>query len=133
MQHLLAIGPMIARVAAPSERIGLGLALEIGAGHIVQQEVVLQSEEFAEAVLQEHFQGLLVRQQRIQRPVETLFVDLVRGNAQQIGQGALGVEVFGDVQLTGRMAETAEHEDQRHQRPRNVFTARRDRAVEKLL
>ena len=55
------------------------------------------------------------------------------GNAQQIGQGALGVEMLGDVQFARRIAEAAEHQHQGHQRPGNVFAARGDRAVEELL
>ena len=38
-----------------------------------------------------------------------------------------------NVQLARRLAQPAEHQDQRHQRPGNVFAARRDRAIEKLL
>ncbi len=33
-------------------------------------------------------------QEHVQRPVETLFVDLRRGNAQQIGQGTLGIKLL---------------------------------------
>ena len=53
-------------------------------------------------------------------------------NAQQIGQGALGVEMLGDVQLARRIAEAAEDQHQGHQRPGDIFAARGDRAIEKL-
>ena len=116
---------MVARVAALGQRIGLGLALEIRAGHVVKQQVVLQLEELAQPLLQEDFQGLLVRQERVQRPIQPLLVDLLRRNTQQIGQGALGIEMLGDVQFARRIAEPAEHQHQGHQRPGNVFVARR--------
>ena len=124
---------MVPRVASLSKRIGLGLALEIRARHVVQQQVVLQPEEFAEAILQEHFQGFFVRQQRVQGAVETLLIDLLDGNAQKIGQRAFGVEMLGDVQFAGGIAEATENEDQRHQRPGDVFLARGDGAVEEVL
>ena len=133
MQTCLQSGPMVARVAALGQRIGLGLALEIRAGHVVQQQVVLQAEQLAQPILQKDLQRLLVRQQRVQGPIETLLVDLLRRNAQQIGQGALGVEMLGDVQFARRIAEATEDQHQGHQRPRNLFAARGDRAVEKLL
>ena len=124
---------MVARVAALGQRIGLGLALEIRAGHVVKQQVVLQAEQLAQPILQEDFQRFLVRQKRVQRAIETLLVDLLRRNAQQIGQGALGVEMFGDVQFARRIAEAAEDQDQGHQRPGDFFAAGGNRAVEKVL
>ena len=44
-QHLLAVGPMIARVAALGLRIGRRHALEVGAGDVVEEQVVLQGEQ----------------------------------------------------------------------------------------
>ena len=124
---------MVARVAALGQRIALGLALEIRAGHVVQQQVVLQAEQLAQPILQEHFQRFLVRQERVQRAIEPLLVDLLRRNAQQIGQGTLGIKMLGDVQFARRIAEAAEDQHQGHQRPGDFFAAGGKRAVEEVL
>ena len=124
---------MVARVAALGQRIGLGLALEIRAGHVVQQQVVLDAEQLAQPILQEHFQRFFVRQNRVQGAIKTLLVDLLRRNAQEIGQCALGVKMLGDVQFARRLAEAAEDQHQGHQRPGDFFAAVGNRAVEKVL
>ena len=41
---LLAIRPMIAAVATPRQGIAFRLALEVGAGHVVQQDLVVDGE-----------------------------------------------------------------------------------------
>jgi hypothetical protein len=45
--HLLAVGTMIARIAAPGLRVGFCLALEIGAGDVVEQHFVVDREQLA--------------------------------------------------------------------------------------
>ena len=47
--NLLAVGPVIASVAALRQRVGLRLAFEVGAGHIVQQHLVVDGEQLAAA------------------------------------------------------------------------------------
>ena len=47
---LLAVGPMIAAVAALRQRVGLRLALEVGAGHVVQQHLVVDRKQLAAAL-----------------------------------------------------------------------------------
>ena len=47
---LLAIAAMIAGIAAAGQVVLLGQALEVGAGQVVQQQVVVELEERAEAV-----------------------------------------------------------------------------------
>jgi hypothetical protein len=54
--HLLAVGTMIARIAAPGLRIGLRLALEIRACHVVEQHFVLDCEQLAAALRQMRFE-----------------------------------------------------------------------------
>ena len=84
-------------------------------------------------ILQERFQRFLVRQNRVQRAIETLLVDLLRRNAQEIDKRALGVKMLGDVQFARRLAEAAEDQHQGHQRPGDFFAAVGKRAVEKVL
>jgi hypothetical protein len=61
-----------------------------------------------------------------------LLVDFFWWDAQEIGQGALGVKMLGDAQFARRVAEAAEDQHQRHQRPGHRFAARGYRSVEKL-
>ena len=49
---LLAIAAMVAGIAAPGQLVVLGQAFEVGAGQVVQQQVVIELEEGAEAFLQ---------------------------------------------------------------------------------
>jgi len=42
---LLAVGAMVAAVAAASESIARGLALEIRARHVVQQQLIVELEQ----------------------------------------------------------------------------------------
>jgi hypothetical protein len=44
---LLAVGAVIAAVAALRQRVGLRLALEVGAGHVVQQHLVVDRKQLA--------------------------------------------------------------------------------------
>ncbi len=63
---LLAIRPVVAAVAALGQRILGRLPLEVDAGDVVEEQVILQREEFPEALDQVLFQGRLVRQQTIE-------------------------------------------------------------------
>ncbi len=47
---LLAVGSMIAGVTALGQWIGLRLALEIGAGHVIEQDFVLNRKQLAAAL-----------------------------------------------------------------------------------
>src|SRR5262245_15096794 len=51
-EHLLAVAAVIARVAALRLRVGRGFALEVGAGDVVEQQVVLQTKEPAQPPLE---------------------------------------------------------------------------------
>ena len=83
---------MIARIAALGLRILLRLTLEVGAGHVGQQQIVVQLEQLSELFLQVLFQRGLVRQQRIQRTVQTILVDLLGRYTQQLRQSAGSVK-----------------------------------------
>ena len=52
---------MIARVTAFGQGIRVGLAFEVRAGHVVQQQVVLDGEQLAEPLLEKRFQRRFVR------------------------------------------------------------------------
>ena len=104
---LFAVGPMIAAVAALGQRVALGQAFEVGAGHIVEQQVVLQREQLAQPAAQMLLEGLLVRQQPIQGAVETIVVDPLHWQPQQILQRGRAIPVLGDVQFAGRFGQAA--------------------------
>ena len=48
--YLLAVGAMIAGIAASRLRIGLGLALKIRARHVVEQHLVLDRKQLSAAL-----------------------------------------------------------------------------------
>ena len=82
--HLLAVGAMIAGIAAPSLRICLGLALKIRARHVVEQHLVLDREQLSAALRQMRFELGLVGEQMIEPAIEPILVDLLVTELQQI-------------------------------------------------
>jgi hypothetical protein len=89
---------MVAAVAAAGEPIALGLALEIRARHIIKQQLIVEIEQRSQALLEVGLQGLLVRQQTVERAVQPVIVDALGRRPQKIVQDArlekpLGAEV----------------------------------------
>ena len=130
--HLLAVRPVVSRVTALRQRIRRRFSFEVGAGDVVQQQVVVEFEQLAQPFLQVLLECLLVGQQLIERSVQSVFVDFLRGHAQQLRQRTGLIGVLGQVQLAGGLAQPPEHQDQRHQRPGNLLTPGRNRPLEKL-
>jgi hypothetical protein len=58
---LLAVGPMISRIAATGQRIRRGLPFKVSARHVVQEQVVFDAEQSPIAFLQKYFQLFLHR------------------------------------------------------------------------
>ena len=75
---------MIARIAATCLRIGLGVALEIRARHVVEQYLVLDRKQLAAALRQMRFEFGLVGEQMIEPAIEPILVDLLLTELQQI-------------------------------------------------
>ena len=67
----------------------------------------------------------LVRQQPVERPVQTVVVDPLHRHAQEIRQRRPPVPILGDVQLARWLAQPRNHQDRRHRRPRHPLTTRR--------
>ena len=82
---LFAVGAMVARVTTLCQGIRGRLPLEVRAGHVVQQQVVLDGEQLAEPLLEKRLQRFLVRQQLVQAAVQAVVVHLVDRHAQQVG------------------------------------------------
>ena len=101
----------------------LRFSFEIRRRHVVEQQVVVQSEELAEAPLQMYFEFALVWQQAIESTVKPRVVDGLRLDAEQVFQGGPPIPVLGDMQLTRRLAEPCENEGQHHIRPRDHLSS----------
>ena len=114
---------MVATVAAASEPIALGLALEIRARHIIQQELIVEIEQRSQALLEVGLQGLLVRQQTVERAVQPVIVDALGRHAQKIVQRRAAIPILGNVQLARRLAQARNHQDRRDRRPRRPLAA----------
>jgi hypothetical protein len=121
--YLLAVGPMIAGIAALCLRVGFQLALEIGAGDIVEQHVVLDREQLPAALRQMRFQFGLGCEQMIEAAIEPILVDLLIPELQQIAKRRAPVPTFRDVQLARWLAESCRHQHGRNLRPRDVLLA----------
>ena len=132
-EHLLAVGPMVARVAAPGLRIGSGLALKVSAGDVVQEQVVFQVEQRAQSFFQVFFQSFLVRQQVIEGAIEAVVIHLGVGDAQQVAQGGPAEPVLGDVQFTGRLTQPSDDQDGHHACPGNFRRGASNKARQQLI
>lgn len=131
--HLLAIGPMIAGVAALRQRIRFGLAFEIRARDIIEQHIVLDRKQLATAPRQMRFKGRLVHEQMIEAAIKAIFIDLLIAELQQIAECRAPVPILGNVQLARRLAEPRRNQQGRHLRPANAFLAHRKQLITQLL
>src|SRR6201995_2116215 len=95
---------MIAGIATLCLRIVLRLALKERTRHVVEQHLVLDCKQLATALRQMRFEGGLVSEQMIEGAVETILVDLLIAELQQIAQRCATVPVLGNVQLARRPA-----------------------------
>ena len=97
---LLAVGAMIAGVAALGQRVGLRLALEIGAGHIIEQHFVLNRKQLCRSALTNALRvPICVPADQIECAIEPVFVDLLIAKLQQIAERRSPIPIFGDVEF----------------------------------
>jgi hypothetical protein len=128
-QDLLAIGPMIARVAALRLRVGLRLAFKIGARDVVQQHLVLNRKQLSASPRQMRFERLLVQEQMIKRAIEAILVDLLIPELKQIAKRRAAVPILGNMQLARWRAEPRRHQHGRHLRPPDPLFANRKKLL----
>ncbi len=83
---LLAIAAMVARIATLGQVVFLGQALEVGAGQIVEEQVVIELEEGAEVFLQIVFDLVLGLEQLVEGAIEAVLGDGGVGDAEQVFQ-----------------------------------------------
>jgi hypothetical protein len=130
---LLAVGTMIARIAALPLWVGFGQAFEIRACHVVEQHLVLDRKQLSAAPGQMRLERRLVHKQVIEAAIEAILGDRLVAKLQQIAERRAAVPVLGNVQLAGRLAEPRRHEHGRHLRPGDAFLARRQHLLAQLL
>jgi len=116
---------MIAAVATLGLGVPFGETFEEGARHVIEQEVVLEGEEIAQPLLKVLLDGSLVGKQPVQRPVEPIIVDLLRGQIQHVFKRGCAVKILRDVQLARRLAQPGHDQHGRHHRPGNLRAAHR--------
>jgi len=119
--HLLAIGAMIAGIAALRLRICLGLTFKVGARNVIEQHLVLDCKQLAAALRQMRFELRLVCEQMIEATIKPILVDLLVSELQQIGKCRAPIPILGNVQLAGWLAEPRRHQHGRHLRPRDAL------------
>ena len=81
---LLAVGAMVAGIAALRLRVRFGLALEVCARDIIEQHLVLDRKQLSAALRQMRFEVHLVCEQMIEAAIEAVLVDLLVSELQQI-------------------------------------------------
>lgn len=129
---LLAVGSVVARIAALGQRIRLGLAFEIGTGHVVEQHVVLDGAQFAAAPRQMRLERGLVPQQVVERAVQPVLVDLGGVELHQVGQRRAAVPILADVQFARWLAQPGRHQHRGHLRPRHALLAHRQQPLAQI-
>jgi len=102
--NLLAISPMVTAVAAAGKCVAGGLALEVRARHVVQQQLVVEREQRSEALLEMDLQGFLVRQQAVESTVQPIVVDALRRHAQKVIQRRPTIPILGNMEFARRLA-----------------------------
>ena len=103
-QDLFAVGAMIAGVAALRLRVRFRLALDIGAGDVIEQHVVLNRKQLSASRRQMCLKGRLVREQAIKPTIEPILVDLLIAELQQVAKRRAAIPILGDALLARRLA-----------------------------
>src|SRR6516165_10415686 len=122
-QHLLAVASVVARVAASCLGVGGRFTLEVGAGDIVEQQVIVQTKQASQPALKMHLQSPLAGQQPVEGAVQAVVIDFVVADTQQVAKGGATKPILGDMQLAGRFAEASEDEHRGHLSPGNLLAA----------
>jgi hypothetical protein len=122
---LLAVRAMIAGVTARGLFVAEGLALKIGAGHVVEQELKLHAKPILVAFQQMGAELIFVRVQHVQSAVEPRVIDLAKGHAQQIFQRTIAIPALRHFELAALATETGHGQDAGRQFPGHVLVSGR--------
>ena len=109
--YLFAVTAMVAGVATLGQVIVLGKALEVGAGQVIQQQVVVQAEEDAELLLEVVLDRLLGFQQIVEGAVQPVLGDFAVGYAEQVFEARGCVPPFRQGELAARAAQAVDDLD----------------------
>src|SRR5271154_6082506 len=127
---LLAIAAMVAGIAALGHVVVLGQAFEIGAGQVVEQQIVIELEESAELLLQVGFDVVLSLEELVERVIQTILGDGGVGHAEQVFQSGTGIPMLGQGELAARLAQAIDDFDGDDVGGRHGLFARRHMATD---
>ena len=130
---LLAVGAVIAGIAALGLWVPFRQSFEVRARHVIEQHFVLDREQLSAALRQMRFQSSLVRQQVIKAAIEPVLVDLLVAKLQKIAERRPAIPVLGNVQLARRLAEPRRDQHRRHLRPGDALPAGRQQPLAQIL
>ena len=103
--NLLAVGAMIAGIAALRLRVGFRQAFEIRARDVVEQHLVINRKQLAAALRQVCLERRLACEKMIERAVEPILVDLLIAKLEQIAKRRAAIPILGNVQLARGLAQ----------------------------
>lgn len=123
--HLYAVAAFVTAVSETALALIRGVALEVGAGQVVQQDIERSVEQVAPAANQVIKQRLLVFQQSVMTGVEPVNVHYRAIHAQQICQRATIKPLPVQPPLAARRNPPVRHQHQQHLIPARTFTTAR--------
>ena len=133
-QHdLFAIAAVIAGITAAGQVVLLGQALEVGAGQVVEQQVVVELEQFPELVLQVVLDRLLGFEQPVQGAVQAVLGHGAVRDAEQVFQGRGLIPVLRQGEFAAGAAEAVDDLDGHDVRGPDRFLPLGDVAVDDLV
>jgi len=103
---LLAVGPVITRIAALDQRVVLHQPFKKAAGQIAKQQIELQREQIAQPFFEITLDRLFGFKKLIQCAVETILGDLLVSHPQQILQSSAAIAVLRQTELRSLTALT---------------------------
>jgi hypothetical protein len=123
--ELHAVAPLVPAVAKAAliVRVLGGTALEVGAGQVVEQDLVGAVEQIAPPLGQVGEEGALVREQAAQAPVELVDLHQLVAGPEQVGHRTLEVPLTVQPPLAARVEEPVGAERRQDQVPAGAFAA----------
>jgi polyhydroxyalkanoate synthase len=130
---LLTIAAVIPGIAATGQVVLLGQALEVGAGEVVEQQVVIELEQRPQLILQVVLDGFLRSQQAIQRSVQAILGHSAIRHAEQVFQSRGRIPMLGQREFAARSAQAIDDLDGHDVRRPDRFLPLGDVAVDDLV
>jgi hypothetical protein len=133
--HLPAVTTLVAAVAILAQvfRSAWGVALEIGAGQVVEQDVETRAEQFAPTPLEELEQRVLVFDQPIQTAVQRVLLGQREVRIEQVGHRAAVIPLAVQPPLRARVHQPVHHQGLEHLLPGGTFPRRRQAWVPEVV